>query len=102
MFAIQMLLPLRSNAGTVFPRSVFDQVSKTLTDRFGGLTAYVRAPASGAWQDDDGNVKKDDIVVYEVLAAELDRDWWTDYRKTLEELFRQEEIVICAQQVWKL
>jgi hypothetical protein len=37
-----------------------------------------------------------------VLAAELDQDWWNDYRKTLEELFRQEEIVICAQQVWKL
>jgi hypothetical protein len=59
-----MLLPLRSNAGTPFPRSVFDQVSKTLTDRFGGLTAYTRAPASSAWQDDDGHVKKDDIVVY--------------------------------------
>jgi hypothetical protein len=102
MFAIQMLLPLRSNADVPFPRNVFDQVSTTLTDRFGGLTAYIRAPASGAWQDNDGHVKKDDIVVYEVLATELDRDWWSGYRKTLEELFRQEEIVICAQQVWKL
>jgi hypothetical protein len=102
MFSIQVFLPLRSNAGTPFPRASFDQVSTTLTERFGGLTAYLRAPASGAWQDDEGHVKKDDLVVYEVLTDDLDRDWWSDYRKTLEELFRQEEIVVRAQKVWKL
>jgi len=102
MFTIQILLPVRNNAGTPFPRSTFDQVSRTLTERFGGVTAYIRAPASGAWQDETGQVKMDDIVVYEVLTTDLDRDWWSDYRKTLEGLFQQEEIVIYGQKVWKL
>jgi hypothetical protein len=47
-------------------------------------------------------VKKDDLVVCEVLTNDLDRDWWSDYRKTLEYLFRQKEIVARAQKVWTL
>jgi hypothetical protein len=102
VFAIQMLLPLRSNTGTPFPRSLFEEVSTTLTDRFGRLTAYVRAPASGVWQDENGKVKEDDVIVYEVVATNLERDWWNDYRKALEMLFGQDEIMIRAQKVWKL
>jgi hypothetical protein len=37
---------------------------------------------------------KDDIIIYEVLAEALDRGWWGDYKEKLEDIFRQQEILI--------
>ena len=99
MFVVQLYLPLRSNSGTPFPRSHFDAVNQRLTERFGGVTAYLRAPASGSWHDDRGEVKHDDIVVFEVLTESIDEQWWKGYRHSLESAFRQEEIVIRAHEV---
>jgi hypothetical protein len=62
---------------------------------FGRLTAYSRAP-EGFW--DSGNtVKRDDILVVEVMVDSLDRTWWKDYRRELENLFHQDQIVFRAQ-----
>lgn len=99
MFAIQIFLPLRSNSGVQFSKNYFDEVSQNLIDRFGGVTAYLRAPASGSWQDDNGKVVHDEIVVYEVLADSIDEAWWKDYRLHLESNFRQEKVVIRAQEI---
>jgi hypothetical protein len=63
---------------------------------FGGLTAYTRAPAEGLW-DSGSTVKRDDIVVVEVMVDSLDRRWWKDYRRELEQLCCQDEIVLRAQ-----
>jgi hypothetical protein len=64
----------------------------------GGLTAFTRAPAEGHWRD-AGETRRDDIVVFEVMAENLDRDWWRAYRRELERGFRQEEIVIRVQDI---
>ena len=69
-----------------------------LTGKYGGLTAFSRAPAEGLWQAGDGT-KRDDIVVFEVMADTLDRGWWQAYRRELERTFRQEAIVVRAQSV---
>ena len=37
------------------------------------------------------------MLVLEVMADELDRDWWGRYRRELEARFRQDEIVVRAQ-----
>jgi hypothetical protein len=42
-------------------------------------------------------MKQDDIVVLEVMVEELGRSSWSDYRMHLQELFRQDHIVIRAQ-----
>jgi hypothetical protein len=42
-------------------------------------------------------VQRDDIVVVEVMAQSLDRAFWANYRRELEGLFHQDEIVIRAQ-----
>ena len=42
-------------------------------------------------------MKHDDIVVLEVMVPVLDRGWWHDYKKQLEQLFRQDQIVVRAQ-----
>jgi hypothetical protein len=95
---IQILLPLYDNDGAALPRALLDGVRKELAERFGGLTAFTRAPAEGHWRD-AGETRRDDIVVFEVMAERLERDWWRGYRRELESRFRQEEIVIRAQEI---
>lgn len=101
MHLVQLLLPLKDQDGKPFPRSFYRSVRETLTDRFGGLTAYSRAPAEGVWDDGD-EVAHDDIVVYEVMVEDLDRAWWGDYRARLERQFDQEELVVRAEQIERL
>jgi hypothetical protein len=98
MQLIQILLPLYDNAGKAFGEELFGKVRRELTERFGGLTAFTRAPAQGLWQD-EGKTKHDEIVVFEVMVEQLEAGWWRDYRKTLEREFRQDTVVIRAQPV---
>ena len=102
MHLIQILLPVYDKAGARFPQGHYDQVADELTERFGGLTAYVRAPAAGLWQEDTGRTRRDDIVVYEVMAETLDRSWWRSFRKLLERRFEQDELVVRSQEVERL
>jgi hypothetical protein len=98
----QILLPLADGHGKRFPAEHFTRVAQELTERFGGLTAYARAPAAGLWEERPGKTTRDDIVVYEVMADALDAAWWARYRKTLEERFAQDELVIRAQEIVRL
>lgn len=96
MYLIQLLLPLADNEGHPFGPVPFEAVKEELTDRFGGVTAHVQAPAHGAWVDDEGERAEDRIVIFEVMTARLDRAWWARYRATLEARFRQDEVMVRA------
>ena len=96
MYLIQVFLPHYNELGQVFAEQHFSAVRKQLTEKFGGLTIYSRAPAKGFWKE-KGKVHKDDIIVFEVMAERLDREWWDIYRQALEASFRQEEILIRAE-----
>jgi hypothetical protein len=102
MHVVEIFLPLRRNDGSQQPRERFGKVRRTLIDRFGGLTAFTRAPAEGLWESDDGDVDRDSIVNFEVMADALDRGWWAAYRADLERLFEQDELVIRASSVDRL
>ena len=97
MYLVSVLLPLYDNDQRPLDRTLFDRVATELTASFGGLTAHTRAPAEGLWRD-AGETTRDQIVIYEVLTEAIDRAWWTDYRRTLEQRFRQEQVLIRAQQ----
>ena len=88
MHLIQLLLPLYDNEGRVFDKAMLDGVRNELTERFGGVTTYRRSPAEGLWQEDTGQVTRDDVVIYEVMTKELDRDRWKLYREELARRFR--------------
>ena len=92
----QILLPLRDNEGRAFGDDTFGVTRRELLERFGGVTAYQRAPAQGLWKTDEGEVARDEVVIFEVMAGDLDRDWWTAYRQTLQLRFRQDVILIRA------
>jgi len=96
MHLIQLLLPLRDNNGRQTCASHFDQVRAELTDRFGGVTAFVRSPAVGLWKESSDDINRDEVVMFEVLVEHLDRDWWSLYRKQLQNRFHQEEVLIWA------
>jgi hypothetical protein len=98
MDLVQVLLPLSDNERHPFPRHYYDQVSATLTERFGGVTAYTRSPAEGRWTH-QGDTTADEVVVIEVMIDHLDEGWWTAYRASLETLFRQKRIIVRAQAV---
>src|SRR3954465_15424664 len=51
-----------------------------------GLTAYSRSPARGVWKSGQ-STKLDDIVVIEIMTAELKRSWWKKYRRELATLY---------------
>jgi hypothetical protein len=93
MHLIQILLPLMNGKAASAP--LFGALREELTSKFGGLTFHRNAPAQGLWED-DGEVKEDTIVIAEVMADEVDREWWRSYREELERRFQQEEIVIRA------
>lgn len=98
MFLIQIFLPLYGNSGEKFLASDYRKVRDELVEQFGGLTAYTRSPAHGLWQPEDGAQVRDDLVIYEVMADTLDRPWWKTYKFNLEQRFRQEEIIVRAQE----
>ena len=102
MYLIQLLLPLYDNDKRAFPRAYFDQVRQELTHLFGGVTAFVRSPAVGLWKDDEQDVTRDDVVMFEVMADALDEEWWKKYRQRLENTFRQDAIVVRAVETTKI
>jgi hypothetical protein len=99
MNLIEIFLPLADNDGNRFAREHFENIEAELADRFGGVTAYPRAPARGLWKESDETIQKDDIIIYEVMSDSLDRDWWASYRTKLAALFRQERLVMRSQSI---
>ncbi|HEV2864670.1 MAG TPA: hypothetical protein VGX48_26965 [Pyrinomonadaceae bacterium] len=95
MYLVELLLPLYDNEGRAFGAEALNRVRDELAERFGGVTAFRRSPAEGAW-DEGGAVSIDQIVIFEVMAGALERAWWADYRAELERRFRQEKLVVRA------
>ena len=95
MHLIEIFVPLPSGDAEHDGHSAVRRIVRDLTERFGGATAFTRTPAEGLWKDGDkGEVERDDIVVIEVMAEDLDRGWWTQFRERLETELEQDEILI--------
>ncbi|AKH37726.1 MULTISPECIES: hypothetical protein [Nitrosomonas] len=94
MKLVQLLLPLNDNLGKKFPKKLFRDIKEELTKKFNGVTAFSQSPAEGVWKD-KGYVQKDQIIIYEVMTAEFDYNWWHDFIHKLEAKLNQEKIVLC-------
>ncbi|HEX9078169.1 MAG TPA: hypothetical protein VF795_01195 [Desulfuromonadaceae bacterium] len=99
MHLVQILLPLYDNGGHPFPHREYIRVRDELTERFGGITAYIRSPAEGIWKETPSTTVRDDIVIYEVMTEQLDRHWWQGYRGDLALRFRQDLLIVRVSQV---
>jgi hypothetical protein len=99
MHLLQLLVPLADNAGQRYPREKLEAVISELTQRFGGITAYLRSPAIGLWQENTGAPQQDELVVCEVMTDALDVEWWKAYRARLEASFNQEKFIIRVHEI---
>jgi hypothetical protein len=102
MHLVQLLVPIQDEQRRPFPRAHYDALTQQLADRFGGVTGYTRAPAIGLWEDESGARVRDQVIVYEVMVEELDREWWAALRRELEARFEQDELVIRALRLERL
>jgi hypothetical protein len=93
---VQLLLPLTDNDGERFDQQRFEAVRRELTQRFGGVTAYMRSPATGLWKKESGAVDRDEVAIVEVMVETLDAEYWRDYRERLESAFGQQSLVCRA------
>jgi hypothetical protein len=101
MYLIEILLPVRNNDGRPFAAKTYQSLRDELTEHYGGVTAFTRAPAEGETKAGTGKVH-DDIIVFEVMVDKIDRYWWKQFRESLERTFEQDEIVVRATAFEKL
>jgi hypothetical protein len=102
MHVVELFLPLARKDGSSQPDGLFGEVRAELVERFGGLTAFTRAPAEGLWENEAGAVDKDRIVIFEVMDENFDADWWRDYRGELETRFDQDEVLLRASETLRI
>jgi hypothetical protein len=101
MHLVQLLLPVvrRTDPGTA-SADVYRALRAELVARFGGVTAYTRSPARGAWlpegDEDPDDAVQDDVVMLEVVTPALDHSWWIALRSRLERELEQESIHLRA------
>jgi len=101
MRIVEVFLPLDRGDGSPIEPDLIGGFVAGLADRFGGATAYSRAPADGVWKGDHG-LERDRILVIEVMLEALDEAWWRAYRSRLEAELGQEQILIRVTDCWKV
>lgn len=94
MQLIQIFLPLYDNNKQAFDRSLYNDLRIALKEEFGGVTFYRNAPAEGLWKDETGKTNHDELIIAEVMINDLDKVWWQQFKRRLEKIFKQEEILI--------
>jgi hypothetical protein len=94
MYLIEILFPLYDNRGRRRPNKMFDQTSRSLAKSHAGVTAYTCSPAVGLRNARGSQLKKDEIVVYEVVTPDLKLKLWKNRRRKWEVAFRQDLILI--------
>ena len=93
---IQVLLPVTDNEGRPFGSQIWEELKAALIEQFGGVTGYTRAPAEGVWAPAKGEREHDNIFIVEVIADDLNREWWKGLRRQLEATLHQEQIIVRA------
>jgi hypothetical protein len=99
MHLIEIFLPMYDPKGERFPQSLYADTRDELVEHFGGLTAHSLTPVAGLWTSPEGEVVRDDVIIYEVIAERVERSWWSRYRKTLEERFAQAQLMVRSNEI---
>lgn len=94
MFLIELLVPLNGSDGHALDRSAFERLKTELASRFGGVTAFLQAPAEGVWESPQSGTVEDRVVLFQVMVDDVDVQWWRSCRQELERELGQEEILV--------
>lgn len=103
MYLVEIFLPLYDNDGGPIDKASFAITRDEFSSKFGGVTVHSRAPVKGVWKEaEDHKICHDDLIIFEVMSDDLNRNWWHGHKRTLETRFRQEAVLIRAQVVERL
>jgi inorganic pyrophosphatase len=91
---VQLFLPIEDKKGKPFAAKYYDKIKETLIKKFDGVSIYSNAPVNGRWADEQSNIEKDKLIVYEVMTDMIDLTYWESYKLVLEKQFKQDTIVI--------
>lgn len=91
MHLVEVFIPISPSAAG-FER--LEQIKRALTARFGGVTAFTRAPAEGLWKTSSHSIEADQIVIVEVMVPDIDLGWWEGFKSKLERELGQKEILV--------
>ncbi|MCV9943915.1 MULTISPECIES: hypothetical protein [Rhizobium] len=94
MHLIQLFIPAAPQAA-IDIEDIIAMIQREMTERHGGATSYLNSPAKGFWSTSEGT-EEDTVIVIEVMVNSLDRAWWRQYRRKLEQLLGQEELLVRA------
>ena len=100
-YLVEILLPKETGHGKPIEQQWFEDLLTELTGKFGGATSFIRAPGLGLWRS-DGETQRDNIAVIEVMAGQLEPEYWKRLRERLERELSQDEVVIRAQEIRQL
>ena len=100
-YLIEILLPKETGYGKPIGQKWFEDLLSELTQKFGGATSFMRAPGQGLWRS-GGETQCDNIAVIEVMARQLELEYWKRLRERLERELSQEELAIRAQEIRRL
>jgi hypothetical protein len=98
MHLVEILLPITDRGVS---RCEIEPLARRLTDKFGGVTVFMRSAGDGVWDDGGTNVR-DDIIILEVMTPAIDHGWWRALRAELELRLSQSEIVVRSHRVERL
>lgn len=98
MKLIQIYLPVPGENDAA-ASGMFEVVQKDLALKFGGVTAFVRAPGKGQWRPTSEKTVYDDLVIVEVITEFINKEWWTEYRKKLASIVHQDKILITVNDI---
>lgn len=101
MRLIQLLVPLNDNDNNRFPKEVFIGIKEQLLDKFKGVTAFSQSPAEGLWNDGT-DVQKDQIILYEIMTEDINKEWWESFVRDLEHNLKQEKILLRWSEIFTL
>ena len=97
MHIINIYLPQVNEAGMAFDEAIYLSIRTELIQKFGGLTQYDQVPAIGYWKENaDKPISKDLVIHYEVICNKLTKKYWADFRRRMEKIFQQTQILIVA------
>src|SRR4051794_24566541 len=102
MHLVEIFIPTTYPNRSLVTGAAFERLKDELTQKFGGVTAFTRAPADGRWRDDGGAVIADTVVIFEVMVETLDIGWWQRFKHELMEVFKQEDLMLRATHVTRI
>jgi hypothetical protein len=100
-FLVQILVPKETGKGQPVTQGWFECFLEELTRTFGGATSFLRAPGQGLWRE-SGETELDTIAVIEVMAEQLEQEYWSRLRQRLQHELSQDEVVIRAQEIIRI